>query len=167
MDRPVRKPMRLKDFDYSAPGAYFLTICTRDKRCIFSRIVVGDGALAVPQVVLSEIGIVVDAVICSMEEHYPYISVDKYVLMPNHVHLLVRIKSGGPSGATAPTRAVIPSFVSTLKSLSVRRCDEKLWQRSFYDHVIRDDEEYRKIAEYIDGNPARWAEDRFFPADYP
>ena len=162
MDLPARKPIRLKNYDYSAPGAYFITICTRDKRCILSEIIkshggnVGDGALAVPHVLLSETGAVVDEVIRSMEDHYPYISVDSYVIMPNHIHLIVRITEAGPSGAMAPTRAVIPSFVSTLKGLTVRRCGEKLWQRSFYDHIIRNDDDCRQIAEYIAANPARW-----------
>ena len=128
-----------------------------------SQILVGDGALAVPRVPLSEIGAVVDDVIRSMEDHYKIIAVDKYVIMPNHIHLLVRVTEIGPSGATAPTKASIPSFVSTLKSLAVRRCAEKLWQRSYYDHVIRNETDYRQIAEYIETNPAKWAEDRFYP----
>ena len=131
------------------PGTYFITICTRDKRCILSRIPVGDGALAVPHVLLSETGAIVDDVIRSMGDRYPYISVDSCVIMPNHIHLIIRITEGGPSGAMAPAKAVIPTFVSTLKGLTTRRCGKKLWQRSCYGHVARNDEDYRQIAEYI------------------
>ena len=163
MDRPARKNMRLKNYDYSTPGAYFITICTKDRRCILSRILVGDGALDVPRVHLSEIGAVVDDVICSMEDHYKNIAVDRYVIMPNHVHLLVRVTENGPPRAAAPTKAIIPSFVSVLKGLTVRRCGAPIWQRSYYDHVIRNEDDLRQIAGYIDTNPARWAEDRFHP----
>ena len=163
MDRPVRKPTRLKNYDYSTPGAYFITICTKDRQCVLSRILVGDGALAVPHVHLSEIGAVVDDVIRSMGDHNRSVTVDSYVIMPNHIHLLVLVTENGPPRAAAPAKAIIPSFVSALKGLTVRRCGIPLWQRSYYDHVIRNGEDYRRIAEYIEANPDRWNDDEFHP----
>ena len=162
VDRPVRKPIRLKNYDYSAPGAYFITICTREKRCILSSIQkpsaggVGDGAPAVPRVRLTSVGQIVDKTITDAQAHYGWLSVDRYVIMPNHVHLLITVKAGGTPRAASPTKAAVPAFVSSLKSITVRRCGVPLWQRSFYDHIVRNEAEYREIAEYIDANPARW-----------
>ena len=168
MDRPTRKPTRLKGYDYSSPGAYFLTICTRDKRCTLSRIetpsgaCVGAAAPGGPQVILTDIGEIVDQTIRSMPDHFVNITVDRYVIMPNHIHLLVSVLPGGPTRASAPTKAMIPLFVSTLKNVAVHRCHLLLWQRSYHDHVVRNDSDYRRIAAYIDANPTRWAEDCFY-----
>lgn len=162
MDRPTRKPNRLKNYDYSAPGAYFLTICTHEKRCLLSRIPVGAGVLDGPRVQLTAAGQIVDETIRELNQHYAYITVDRYVIMPNHIHLLVQILEGGPSGTPAPTNEIIPWFVSTLKRLSNKRCGQSLWQRSYHDHVIRDEADHRRIAEYIETNPARWTEDCFY-----
>ena len=109
MDLPERKPMRLRDYDYSSPGAYFITICTREKRCILSSIQkpsaggVGDGAPAVPRVRLTSVGQIVDKTITDAQAHYGWLSVDRYVIMPNHVHLLITVKAGGTPMAPAPT----------------------------------------------------------------
>ena len=163
MDLPERKPMRLRDYDYSSPGAYFITVCTRGKECFLSRIDVGAGVLDGPKVVLSFRGAVVEETIRNMGRHYPHVSIDPFVIMPNHIHLLVRISAGGPSGTPAPTNAVIPSLVSYLKRVTNRKCAAPLWQRSNYDHGIRNEDDYRQIAEYIHANPTRWGEDRFHP----
>ncbi len=168
MDYPQRKPARLKNYDYSTPGAYFVTVCTREKRCILSRVVkpsggtVGAGVLDGPQVQLSALGRIVDDAIREMGAHYGFLSFDRYVIMPNHIHLLISITEHGPSGTPAPTNATIPALISYLKRRTNRQNGKSLWQRSFYDHVVRSEAEYREIAEYIAVNPARWAEDRFF-----
>lgn len=95
-----------------------------------------------------------------MDRHYPFLSVDHYVIMPDHVHLLISVRESGASGTPPPTRAneTIPRFVSTLKRFTDKSCGEKLWQRSYYDHVIRNDEDYRETWQYLENNPARWAE---------
>ena len=131
MDRPVRKPLRLKNYDYSAPGAYFITICTREKECVLSRILVGAGVLDGPAVQLSDIGQIIVATIREVERHTTRVVIDRYVIMPNHIHFLVQIPEKGPSGTPAPTNAVIPWFVSTFKRLSNKRCGQSLWQRSY------------------------------------
>ena len=163
MDLPERKPMRLKEYDYSTPGAYFITICTRERECILSRILVGAGVLDGPRVELSSCGIAVEETLRDLVWHCSHITVDRYVIMPNHIHLLLCISAGGPSGTPAPTNAVIPSLVSYLKRTINRKCGFSIWQRSYYDHVIRNEDDYRQIAEYIETNPARWGDDRFHP----
>ena len=168
MDRPERKPARLKNYDYSAPGAYFVTVCTREKRCVLSRIVkpdsedVGAGVLDGPKVILSTYGHIIESVLIDIASHRDHIGLDKYVIMPNHLHLLITITEHGPSGTPAPTNATVPALISYLKRRTNRECGITLWQRSYYDHIVRNDAEYRSIAEYIDGNPIKWAEDRFY-----
>ena len=98
-------------------------------------------------------------------ERIPNIKVDKYVIMPNHIHLLLAVEngfSGGTPRASSPTNAAIPHFVSAFKSLCHRELGEKIFQRSYHDHIVRDENDYLKIWEYIDGNPAKWQEDCFY-----
>ncbi|MBQ3424488.1 MAG: hypothetical protein IJH38_04735 [Clostridia bacterium] len=120
MDRPIRKPMRLREYDYSSPGAYFITICTREKECLLSRILVGAGVLDGPKVELSSCGMAVEETLRDMDRHYPRVSIDRFVIMPNHIHLLLCISAGGPSGTPAPTNAVLPSLISYLKRTTNR-----------------------------------------------
>ncbi len=86
----------------------------------------------------------------------------KYVIMPNHVHVMIEVV--GPSGTPAPTRANqrIPAFVSALKRMTNRYCGTLLWQRGYYDHVIRNDADYLRVWNHMDTNPAKWAEDEYF-----
>ena len=176
MDLPKRKQIRLPDYDYSSPGAYFVTICTHDRRCILSDIAVGDGVLDVPQVQLSSSGMCVRETLLEIEKHYEWLSLDAYVIMPNHIHLLLRIKDHGPSRTPAPTNAgdgpsgtltpaneTLPMLISTFKRFTSRKCGAPLWQRSYHEHVIRGEDDYRRIREYIETNPAKWAEDRYYP----
>jgi len=95
MELPKRKPIRLPDYDYSHPGAYFITICTKDRRCILSSITVGADALGGPRLQLTDTGKVVEQYILSTD-HIPGFRVDKYVVMPNHIHMILRIDSGPP-----------------------------------------------------------------------
>ena len=162
MDYPKRKPTRLPTYDYSSPGVYFVTICTQDRRCILSDVVVGDGVLDVPHVCLSPYGACVEETLQGMLRQYVWFFLDKYIIMPNHIHLLLRIEDNGSSRTPTPTNAYLPMLVSTLKRFSNQRCGFKLWQRSYHEHVIRGESDYREIWNYIDGNPAKWAEDRYY-----
>ena len=160
MELPKRKPLRLPDYDYSGPGAYFVTICTHDRRCILSRIPVGEG-LAPPAVELSPVGQCVKEQVLALPKRYPSVRIDNYVIMPNHVHLLVSFDPdpGGasPSPADPDPGGASPSptlsdVVRVLKSLSTRLSrghlgDLPLWQRSFHEHVIRSERDYREIWE--------------------
>ena len=172
VDLPKRKQIRLPEYDYSSPGAYFVTICTHNRRCLLSDIAVGalHEAPAV-SVKLTEIGQVVDEVIQSLTARYPNLTIDHYVIMPNHVHLLLRIEVGralreAPLRADG-TRSLLSKAVGYLKMNSSKRIHEnhpeiQIWQRGYYEHVIRGEKEYLEIWEYIDANPARWAEDRYY-----
>lgn len=161
-----RKPNRLAGYSYSQDGAYFLTICTKGRQCILSHIhPVGGGALDAPQVMLSPIGAVVDEWIKTGKTVYPHIRVEKYVVMPNHLHILLGLH-GGPSRAPAPTMVraneIIPTYISALKRMTNRTCQDDLWQDGYYDHVVRDENDFLRIWQYIDTNPAKWAEDKYY-----
>ncbi len=164
MDYPKRKHPRLKDYDYSKCGAYFITICAENKANIFSHIVpprdTGCSSLDVPHVKLTPIGKIVDSYINQISVHYENISVDSYVIMPNHVHLLLTFTEFGAPRfhtvcASRPT-ANLSSVVAALKRFSNRDAGKNLWQTGFYDHIIRDETDYLTRLQYIDHNPAKW-----------
>lgn len=147
-----RKPNRLKNYDYSSQGAYFITICTLDRKCILSRIVGGD-ALIAPQTNLTHCGEIARKYIESMP------GIDKYVIMPNHIHLLIAID--GPMKASAPTISV-PNLIRSFKVLVSKEIGQSIWQRSYHDHIIRDEEDYLNHLQYIENNPAKWSEDNYY-----
>ena len=163
---PKRKPNRLPTPDYSQEGAYFITICTKDRRHILSSIV-GDGASDVPRVILTPLGNTVHTQILKTAEKSGII-IEHLVIMPNHIHLLLRVNEDGTSRAPSPTNkncrtnARVPHFVSTLKRFVQKEFKFQIFQRSFHDHVVRDRHDYRKIAAYIANNPQTWREDCFF-----
>ncbi len=162
MDLPKRKQLRLPDYDYSSPGAYFVSICTQDRRCILSDISVGADAPGGPNLRLTKIGEVVEKYISSMER-IPHVHVDKYVIMPNHIHMILVVEPGdGPPRASAPTEATVPHAIGAWKRLVNRELGEQIFQRGYYEHVIRGEDDYRQVREYIDANPAKWAEDRYY-----
>ena len=160
---PNRKTPRLKDYDYSENGAYFVTFCTKDRHSILGGVSIGSGhgLLDGSKMILSDKGKVLERVLLRTNEVYSYISLDTFVIMPNHVHMLISI-NGGPSGGTAPT-AILPRYVGTVKRLVNRDLGENIWQRSFYEHIVRNEKDYREIWEYIVYNPAHWTEDRYYP----
>ena len=161
MDLPKRKQIRLPKYDYSSPGAYFVTICTHERKRILSQIAVGADALGGPTLQLSAEGKTVEKYILSTDR-IPGVHVDKYIIMPNHVHMILSIDAdGGPPRAAAPT-ASIPRAVSALKRFANRDLHRNIWQRSYHEHIICGAEDHQQIWEYIDTNPAKWAEDRYY-----
>ena len=160
MDLPNRKRIRLPNYDYSSPGAYFITICTQDRNCILSSIAVGAAISRPTEVRLTRYGEIVDLAIRNISSIYPSISVDHYVIMPNHVHLILQIHSvEGGRMISAPT---VSTVVGQMKRWASRQAGAALWQKSYHEHVIRNENDYREIWEYIDTNPAKWAEDRYY-----
>ena len=169
-DYPQRRPNRLSGWDYSASGAYFVTICTHEKRCFLSGINVG-ALHEAPAVSLTPEGEIVRQVIDALPERFPELRVEKYVVMPNHIHLLLEI---GPERAIRESplqadekRSLLSRAVGYLKMNSSKRIRAirpglAVWQRSFHDHIVRGEADHREIWAYIDGNPAKWAEDRFY-----
>ncbi|MBR4878643.1 MAG: transposase [Clostridia bacterium] len=162
MKLPERKQVRLKDFDYSTNGKYFITICTQDKKKVLSEIA-WDGIHDVPHIVLLPCGEIVDKYIHVMNERFEGATVEKYIIMPNHIHLIIEVENGGGmSQAPSPTNAVIPKFVSLLKRYCSRELGGNIFQRSYHDHIIRDEQDYLKIWTYVDSNHQKWEDDVFF-----
>ena len=159
MDYPQRKRRRLPQYDYSTAGCYFLTICTLNKHCTLGS--VGRDDLGAPQVQLTECGALAKQYICSMETAYHAVTVEKYMIMPNHVHLLLTVHDGAP-GSSRPTQTV-PRIVAAFKRMTNRAAGKRLWQDSYYDHVVRGEQDFLRIWNYMDTNPARWAEDEYYP----
>ena len=163
MEYPKRKHIRLKDYDYSQAGAYFLTICAENRASLFSA-VVGRGLLDAPEVQLTEIGRCIQDAMTYLEEHDPVIKIVASVIMPNHVHVLLVIQpeASGASRRPRPTEMRVPKFVSSLKRYTNRVCNHSLWQTSYHDHIIRGENDFLRHWTYIDQNPARWAEDEYY-----
>ena len=165
-----RKSTRLPEYNYNTPGYYFITICTEDRKPILSEIV-GGGAFDAPNVALTKYGEIVQKYILS-GNRIPGIAVEKYVIMPNHIHLLLRLdgtvylgtsRAPSPTEGRHPTNEQIPHFVSTFKRFCHRDIGKTIFQRSYHDHVVRGEQDYLKIWNYIDTNPARWEKDCFYP----
>ena len=176
---PQRKAMRAKYFDYSSTGAYFLTICTKDKKHILSRIVgtgvldrpqkgvldrPGNGVLDRPQTELLQGGKIAEKYIKQLDGFYGNVTVNEYVIMPNHIHLIVSIERDGPSGTPVPTllNSTVSKFVSTLKRFVNKEVGENIFQRSFYDRIVRNNDEYMEICNYIRLNPDNWENDELY-----
>ncbi|MBR3588759.1 MAG: transposase [Clostridia bacterium] len=161
-----RKATRLSKYNYSEKGAYFITICTQNRKPVLSKIsIVGDGVLDVPENKLTFIGEIADKNLKSLSRFYKDISVDKYVIMPNHIHMLIQIKSDSVSGSSrtpTPTNMKIPHFISTFKRLCNKEYGKNIWQRSFHDHIIRNQKDYDRIWTYIEINPYKWEQDCFY-----
>ena len=167
---PQRKPTRWLGFDYSRGGAYFLTICTQDRKMILSTIaktetakLVGDDAHGVPQARLTKIGKIVEKYILSTN-NVKGVSVGDFVIMPNHIHLILFIDEDGTPRASSPTRqtSIVSNCVSTLKRFVNKEIGENIFQRSFYDRIIRNRDEYMEICNYIRLNPDNWENDELY-----
>ena len=158
-----RKTTRLPEYNYNTPGAYFLTICTDNRRCLLSRIV-GTGVPDGPEIELLPYGKIAAKYITQLNNFYDNISVDSYVIMPNHIHLLLCVKESGPSGTPVPTaqNSVISRFVSTFKRFCNKEYGKNIWQHRSYDHVIRDQADYDKHLKYIYENPFGWSKDELY-----
>ena len=157
MDFRSRKHPRLKHYDYALPGYYYVTIHNEKGAPLLSsvrQIATSNVAL----VVLTPIGKLAEQELLTLENRYPYVRIDKYVIMPNHIHLIVRIKPGGDG--TPPLQ--VYDIIGRFKSFTNNKYDGVLWQRSFHDHIIRGEDDYLKIWNYIDTNAAKWQDDCFY-----
>ncbi len=161
MELPKRKQIRLKNYDYSNSGLYFITICTHKRKNILSNIV-GEG-FPLPQ--LTPQGKITENYILKINKKYPCINIKKYIIMPNHIHIILKILNDG-RGNPSPT---ISNVVGWLKYNITKHINKihgttgnKIFQRSFHDHIIRSEEDYIKICNYIDTNPQKWISDCFY-----
>ena len=165
---PKRKCIRLKDFDYTQAGYYFITICAKDRKSLFWNDVGATcGRPFEPS--LTKIGKIIDLEINKINCIYENIEINKYVIMPNHVHLIIVLhtengqskidkqESGRPQ--VAPT---ISRIIQQFKGSISKQVGFLIWQKSFYEHVIRNEEEYLNIYNYIESNPLKWEEDKYY-----
>ena len=161
-DLPKRKSTRLKGFDYSTEGAYFVTICVNDRKPILSEVIktaVGEG-LAPPEysVKLKPCGEAVKEQLQHIENRFPSVSVEDYVIMPDHIHVIIFLHGKAGGASPSPT---LNDVICAFKSLTSRECKqkygiEKIFQRSYAEHIVRNIEDYETRRKYICENPLRW-----------
>ena len=162
MDLPKRKHPRLKNYDYSSNGYYFITFCVKNSDVRLST--VGRGLdPAVVEVMLTPYGKIVEEEILNVQEKYEIVKIDKYCIMPNHVHLIIIIDDFGSSAGSRP-RPTVPDLMKIIKSKSARRFNQldntpgrKVYQTSFMDEIIGSEKYYQEVWRYIDENPIKWA----------
>ena len=154
---PNRKQIRIKNYDYATPGAYFITVCTANRDKIFWNSV-GADIIRPGSLPLSASGKIAEQTVLQIASHYENIVVDKYCIMPDHIHLILRIESN-TSGrmVSAPT---ISTVVGSMKRWVSRQIGKPIWQKSFYEHSIRNQQDYDEIWTYIDNNPLKYALNR-------
>ena len=172
MEKPQRKPNRIENYDYSQNGAYFITICTQERKKILSKISVGTPlpgcpektypdsghpGTGVPTIELLRYGEIADKFIRQMDAFYNHLSVAKYVIMPDHIHLLITIHNGHPRTGVPTRTSAIGRFVGTFKRFCNKEYGENIWQSRYYDHVVRNQQDYNEVWEYIENNPIKWA----------
>ncbi len=173
------RPYRLPNYDYGENGCYFITFCTKGRIPILSRVTmngtacVGRGlAPGIPGIQLLPIGEILEEQISLLKNRFP-VTVDRSVIMPNHCHLLLSIDKGLPGASPRPTEDSAPPSLSRIigacKSLTTRLANQRddtpgreVFQSSYYDHVIRSEEDYLTHWRYIDENPAKWTEDEYY-----
>jgi len=201
MDRqlPIRKSIRLKKYDYSQPGFYFITICTQNMDHLFGRIIVGATPRGCPEMVLNHAGEMIKTVWNEIPQFYNGIQTDEYVIMPNHFHGIVCIVGAGPCACpiysmspcacqqngqpqgvisdgqprgVAPTGLSLPDVVHRFKTMTTRRYidgvkqnilppfNRRIWQRNYWEHIVRNDNELERIRKYILQNPQKWETDK-------
>lgn len=191
-ERHHRRSIRLRGYDYTRDGAYFVTLCVRDRTCLFGEVVNGE-------VRLSAAGRIVAEAWTWLAAQYPYVALDAWVVMPNHLHGIIVMGDGGgvDDGGTGGSRTArtgdahastggadasmgpvkrkpLGRLIGAFKTVSTKRLNEMrgtpgavLWHRDFYEHVIRDAADLRRIRAYIAANPARWGRDRNHPPPGP
>jgi len=188
-----RRSIRLKGYDYSQAGLYFITICCQDRVCRFGD-VVGANPCGRPEMILNEYGQIAYDEWVKLPKRFPNFELDVFQIMPNHMHGIILLndipvgewftpaqhyddtngqlpngQNGQPQGIANTT---VGDMVGAYKSLVANGCLEiykrknemmgKLWQRNYYEHIIRNEQSYHRISEYIINNPAKWADDKFY-----
>jgi len=153
----IRKKNRLKGYDYSSNASYFLTVCSDKRKEIFSQIVF-DNTVGANIVRLSKIGQKIENCILKIEEIYPCVFVDNYIIMPNHIHLILTIDTNRRP-MVAPTVATV---IKQFKGAASKEAGTSIWQKGYYDHIIRNENDFNETMKYITFNAQKWDEDKYF-----
>jgi len=175
-----RRSIRLKRYDYTQPGAYFITICTHNRQCLFGKVVNGE-------MLLNALGEIVRDEWRHTAEIRPNVGLDAFVIMPNHIHGVIVIHADTRRGTLQraptieqhvptteqfgkPTSNSIPTIIRLFKSAVTKRINEMrgtpgipVWQRNYYEHIVRNDGELNRIRKYIINNPLKWEFDHENP----
>jgi len=173
-----RRSIRLTGYDYSEAGAYFVTACTQGRECLFGEVIEGE-------MKLNDTGRMIQTVWDELPGYYPGVDTDEFILMPNHIHGIIILTPnvgagpraclendqgiGQPRGVAPTTRSLsLPDVIHRFKSLTTARYRHgvsqkgwlpfpgKLWQRNYYEHIIRDENDLSQIRQYIQENPLKW-----------
>ncbi len=160
MELPKRKIIRLKDYDYSQDGLYFVTICAKDKMNLFGAINKNQ-ELENAVVNLSDIGKIAEKHLIKLQTRYSFIKIHSYIIMPNHIHTIIEVLN------ETDKKEELSRIIQAYKSLVSKECREvlgiyKLFQRSYYDHIIKNEKELEKTVFYIIQNPGRWIYDKYY-----
>ena len=183
MEYPNRQSTRLPAYDYSEPGYYFVTICTQGRKYLFGNIIDD-------QMFLNDYGLIVENCWLDIPIHFKNVALDQFIIMPNHFHGIIEILDVGvglrptrqdeqaghrpvrtnrAGHRPAPTRPGLPNFICAFKSYSSQRINimrdtsgQSVWQRNYYEHVIRDEDDLNRIRQYIIDNPINWEKDELF-----
>ena len=149
---PQRKPLRLPGYDYASPGAYFITICTKDKRCLFGEIINSEMRA-------NRLGVIVEEQLATTVAVRSGVALDLHVVMPNHMHAIIMVVDQ-PDGQPNVLGNIIKRYKAEVtKRIWQAGYPEFCWQRGYHDRVIRNERELQKVREYIVNNPARWQKD--------
>ena len=161
-----RKSVRIPGYDYTQDGWYFVTICTHNHNVLLGNVVNGE-------MVLNEYGQIVSKIWKWLPEQYKYIKLHEWIIMPNHLHGIIEYHNDGRGGSrTAPTDIKIKPLgriIGAFKTVSTKHINKiqntpghKLWQRNYYEHIIRNEKDLNRIGEYIIYNPLKWPEDKYY-----
>ena len=161
MNEHRRKPLRLKNWDYSSNACYHITICTKNREPTLGKVLRTDNLEQPCFVELTPLGECCNSAIAECSSDNKLVSIENYVVMPNHIHVLAWIKHDDSHPIT------LASFVRFLKSSITKEVRTRglgnlsIWQKGYYERIIRCDEDYFGVWEYIDANPAKWDEDPY------
>ena len=142
-----RKKIRISEYDYSQSNLYFVTVCSKDKQCIF-------GTIKDDKMYKTSLGVLIEESLINIKQHYNNILVDKYVIMPNHIHYIISILEN--------KTANLSNIINQFKGYVSKQSGKSVWQKSFYDHVIRNDSDYLRVWEYIEENVLKWSLDEYY-----
>ena len=192
-----RKSIRLKGYDYSQTGLYFITICCQNRACLFGEIPVGADlrVCPAPKTILNDAGIMIESEWLKLPERFINIELHEYIVMPNHFHAILQIvgaalvvaqnntvaqndnPKGQPQGIAPTGKKTVGDMIGAFESITTveyihgvknddwQRFDGKLWQRNYWEHIIRNQNEYQRISEYIANNPMKWDRDKLNGGD--